>query len=318
MAVPANTTQTFSRIGIREDLSDFISRIELNTAVFCNSISEGPAAKSTFFEWQTDELKAPDGDNKHVEGDDSAIEAANPTKRLGNYTQIMKKTAATSGTADAVNAAGRAREHAYQVRLRSEELVQDMEARFSGSYAREAGGANVARETAGLEAWLANSNRGATGADPTLDGTDTATDGTQRAFTETMLKDVHQKCHAAGGKPTMLMVGLYNKTVASGFAGIATQYRENTGTKQATILAAADAYVGDFGEFTIVPNNLSRARSAMLIEPRRFKKRWLRKVRQTPLAVTGDSSKSQIIGECGLECTNPKASGIIADLTTSA
>jgi hypothetical protein len=52
--------------------------------------------------------------------------------------------------------------------------------------------------------------------------------------------------------------------VASGFAGIATQYRENKGTTQDTIVAAADVYVSDFGEHKIVPSRFSRDRSALV------------------------------------------------------
>lgn len=315
MAVPANTTQTYSRVGIREDLSNLITRIQQNDAVFCNAIGTGPKAKSTLFEWQTDEIKAPDGDNKHVEGDDTAIETANPTVRLNNHTQIMKKSASTSGTADAVTTAGREKEHNYQIVLRSEELVQDMEARFVGNYAKSAGNATTAPETAGAEAWIQQSNRGVGGVDPSLDGVTAATDGTARAFTEGLLKDVHQKCWSAGGKPTMLLVGPRQKQAASGFAGIATQYRENKGTTQATVLAAADVYVGDFGTINIVPSNIKRDETAMLIEPRRFKKRYLRSPEKSDLARTGDSRKTQIIAEAGLECSSPKASGIIADLT---
>ena len=45
--------------------------------------------------------------------------------------------------------------------------------------------------------------------------------------------------HSAGGEPSMMMVGPFNKQIASGFTGIATQYRENSGTKRASILGAA-------------------------------------------------------------------------------
>jgi Family of unknown function (DUF5309) len=315
MAVPAGTTQTYTRIGIREDLSNLITRIQQNEAVFSMSISDGKKAESSLFDWQTDDLKTASGTNAHIEGDDTAIEAANSTVRLNNYTQIMKKSAGTSGTADAVTTAGRDKEHNYQILLRSEELVQDMETRFVGSYAKNAGAPGVARETASLEAWVKQSNRGVGGVDPSGTGSTTATDGTQRAFTEAMLKDVHQKCWAAGGKPTLLMVGGLNKQVASGFAGIATKFRESKGTEQMTIMAAADVYVGDFGTINIVPNNLQRNRSALLIEPRRFKKRFLRRPGKEDLAKTGDSRKTQILVEVGLECSSPKASGVIADLT---
>jgi Family of unknown function (DUF5309) len=315
MAVPANTTQTFTRVGIAEDISALITRIQQNTAIFSNIISNGPKAGNTLFQWQTDSLRAPDGQNKHVQGDDGSPPAASPSVMLNNNVQIMKDFARTSGTADAVTTYGREEEHMYQVVKITEQVVQDMEARFVGNFPKNSGAAAVASETAGAEAWLTNSNRGVGGANPAANAATVATDGTQRVFTEAMVKDVQQKCWAAGGAPTTLIVGGTQKQVASGFVGIATKFIDAKPSEQATIMGAADVYVGDFGRINIVASNISRNRSALLIEGRRWKKRYLRRPFKELLAKTGDSRTSHIVMEVGLECTAPTANGVIADLS---
>jgi hypothetical protein len=136
---------------------------------------------------------------------------------------------------------------------RSKELKRDMEARLTGNYASVAGNSGTARECAGFEAWIqTNYDRGAGGSSTAFSGgiQAAATDGTQRAYTETLLKNALQLAWTNGGDPTMIMVGAFNKKVMSGFSGIADQVRD-TGNKRATIVGAADVYVSDFGQAQI-------------------------------------------------------------------
>lgn len=318
MAVPAETVQTNTRVGIREDLTDLITNISPTEYPVMSTMPTGKKATNVNHEWQTDELAAADGDNKHLQGDDSTGEASPATVRLGNYTQIMKKVASVSETANTVNTAGRTSELAYQVAKKAEELKRDMETRIAGASPKAAPTDSVEGELAGVECWLTNSSRGNTGTDPSpVDGSDAPGDGTQRAFTEAMLKAVHKTCWDEGGNPTVLVVGSFNKQAASGFSGIATQYRDNQQVGAATIIAAADIYVGDFGQISIVPSRFSRARSALLLEPRRWEINYLRNPRNRPLARTGDALRRDVVVEFTISCLAPKANGIVADLTTS-
>jgi hypothetical protein len=62
-------------------------------------------------------------------------------------------------------------------------------------------------------------------------------------------------------------MGSFNKQVASGFSGIATQYQQANG-KVATIVGAADRYVSDFGNYNFVPSRYARTRDVLLLDPR--------------------------------------------------
>lgn len=323
MAVPTNTQQTFQQIGNREDLSDKIYDI---TPVETPFLSKAKRGRCTAVdpEWQTDELAAPNGDNKTIEGDDATTDAATPTVRPKNYVQLMDKVVRTSSTADAITTAGRKRELSYQITKRSRELKRDQETRLTGNYPSVVGAAGTARETAGVEAWLeTNVSRGATGADGGYTaGTgivSAATDGTQRAFTEALLKPVIKDVWEAGGSPKVIMVGPSNKQTASTFPGIATLYRDTgpKGNKAASILGAADIYVSDFGEHSIVPNRFSRDRTALVLDMDYWEVKYLQPYKVDRLAKTGHSERRMLSAEFTLCSKNEKASGAVADLTTA-
>lgn len=119
-----------------------------------------------------------------------------------------------------------------------------------------------------------------------------------------------------GGDPSTIIVGPKNKAVGSGFTGIATQYRENAGTKQATIIAGADVYVSDFGEHRIYPSRFSRDRSVLVLDMEYWGCAYLRPFQQVELAKTGDSEKRQLLVEYALVAKQQASSGVVADLTT--
>ncbi|MAL41393.1 DUF5309 domain-containing protein [Thalassospira sp.] len=314
MAQPSNTFSTYDSVGNREDLSDIIFDIS-PTETPGMTMAKKTKATATNHEWQTDALAAASATNAVIEGDDATTDASAATTRLGNYTQIQDKVARTTGTEDTVKKAGRGNELDYQVMKRSKELKRDMEASLFANNAKVAGNDTTARELAGIPAWLAtNTSAGTSGSDPTGDGTDARTDGTQRAFTEDLLLDVMQSCWENGGEPDALIVGPFNKRKASGFTGVATKFKDVDDKK---IIASADVYVSDFGEINIVPNRFSRARDAILLQKDMFKAAMLRPMASWDLAKTGDSERKQILVEWTLQMCNEAAHGIVADLTTS-
>ena len=312
-----NTFKTTDAVGIREDLSDAIYNISPEETPFISNIKRGKVS-NTLYEWQTDELAAVDTGNAAAEGGDvTSFDAIAPTVRLQNYAQISTKEIIISDTQEVVNKAGRNSEIAYQIAKKGKELRRDMEAICLANQAANGVGT---RTTGSMLAFIkSNTNMGGTGADPdyaTLPD-DTRTDGTQRAFTETLLKDVIQKCWVAGANPKMVMVGPFNKQALSGFVGIAEQRYQAPSSGQTRIVAAADVYQSDFGELSIVPNRFQRDRDAFVLDPEYAELVHLRPFKQRPLAKTGDAEKRQLVVEWGLKVHQEKAHGLVADLTTS-
>lgn len=326
MAQFTETFKSYEAKGIKEDVASVITDISPEDTPFLSNIGS-KSVSNTYFQWQTDALAAASTTNAVIEGDDVAsgdVTAATPTTILGNYVQISRKTVAISGSLEATARYGRASEIAYQTAKMGRELKRDMEATLTNKQAANAGAAATARVTAGLEAFLrTNDNRGTSGADPTLSGSTSGypnaapTDGTQRAFTEVILKDVIQKAWASGGSPKMLMVGPVNKQKVSAFAGIASQRFNVNGAKPGVIVGAADIYVSDFGNVEVVPNRFSRERTAFVLDPEYASVAYLRNFELQDLAKTGDAEKKMLVVEYGLSVDTEAAHGVAADLTTS-
>ncbi|MCP4929048.1 MAG: DUF5309 domain-containing protein [Gammaproteobacteria bacterium] len=315
MAQPSNTYDAYDLVGGREDLSDIISNISPTDVPFQSNIGRSKAT-AILHEFQTDALSAA-ASNSVIEGDDSAAEAQVATVRESNRTQISKKVVLVTGTANSVNKAGRKNELSYLLAKAGKELKRDMEVDLCSKNVAVTGDSTTARKLRGFESWTqTNASRGSGGSDNSSTGV--VTDGTQRAFTEAMLKTALQSCFTEGGDPDCVMVGPFNKTKVSGFGGIATLYRDTAGSKgQASIMGAADLYISDWGEVKIVPNRFQRDRTAMVIEKDKWAVAYLRPFRQEKLAKTGDSDKVHMLVEYTLEARNQKSSGKVADLTTS-
>jgi hypothetical protein len=166
-----------------------------------------------------------------------------------------------------------------------------------------------------LLSWLkTNSSVGSGGADPATIGVSTRTDGTQRTFTEQLLKDVVAEVYDSGGNPKVLMVGTAGKQKVSTFAGIAAQRFMAPSNTPTTIIGAADVYMSDFGSMSVVPNRFMRTRDALVLDPEYAALAYLRPFQTNELAKAGDSDKTQILVEVTLEVKNEAAHGIIADL----
>lgn len=315
MAQPANTQATNDTVGIREDLVDVIYDVTpVQTPVI--SMAAHTEATSTTHEWQTDTLAAA-ANNAAIEGDDASASAVSATTRLTNLTQISDKVARVSGTARAVDTAGRADELAYQKLKRARELKRDMEKVVCDNKAKVAGNDTLARQCAGIPAYIITNISEASDATTAAGtGADAHTDGTARAFTESLLKSVQKLCFDNGGEPGILMTGGFNRQVVSSFSGNGTKVQK---AEDDALHASFDVYDGDFGELKVVPNRFMEARTALLLDMDMIKIPFLtgRNMVEYDLAKTGDSDACQILAEYTVEVCNEKAHGAVYDLTTS-
>ena len=317
MAIVANTFTSFDAKGIREELSNVINNISPEEVPLQSNIGSKNVS-NTYFEWQTDSLAAVDT-TARIDGDDvSSFDATAATTRVGNYTQVLRRSVIVADNLKSQDLAGRNDEFAMQIAKRGKELKRDLEAVLGLNNAKVAGNSSTARETAGLGAWIAtNDNFAGDGASPTGDGSNARTDGTQRAFTEDMLKAAMQAAYSSGGTPSLLLVGPFNKTKVSAFAGIAAQRYMAPSDGPTTIIGAADVYQSDFGALSVVPSRFTRERDAWLIDPEYAAVAYLRPIQKVDLAKTGDATKAMLLVEAGLEVGNEAAHAGIFDLTTS-
>ena len=315
MAQPANTFDTYDSVGIREDLSNVIHNISPEETPFYSK-SAKKAAKNTFVEWQTDSLRA-SAANAHIEGDATTAEARTATTRLGNYTQIFKNAVVVSDSDDNVDNAGRAKEIAYQTLKIAKEQKLDIEKALFDNNARAAGSSSVARELAGAPAWMTtNTVAGSGGADPTGDGTDARTDGTQAAFSQANFDTVMQSIWVAGGKPDTVYLSAFQMNVALGFTGNNNQ-RSSVQAGDERVVKSLAVYVTPWGTVEFMPSRENRSRDVFIMQDNMWEVASLRGTKNVALAKTGDNTTRQVVTELTLCAKNEAANGIIADCTTS-
>ena len=304
---------TNSVVHIREDLKNIINNITPEETPVYSLLAKSKAS-NTRHEFLTETLNAPNANNAAVEGADFVDTAMTTPVRIGNYTQISTKVINVSGTLQKVNTAGSNDEFGRQVAKAGKELKKDIEAAIVGNGASAAGGAGVARKSAGMESWIStNVNFGTGGATGGYSaGTVAApTDGTARTLTEAMFKDTIQKTWTNGGDVSKVIVGPTLKQAISGFTGNSTKY---TLSKDETLNAAIDLYVSDFGRHEIIPHRYMRTRTVILFDPSLWAVAMLRPFTTEKLAKTADSDKVALLAEWTLESKNELGNGKISDV----
>jgi hypothetical protein len=328
MAVPANTRETYGAIGIREDLSNIIYNISPMDTPFLNGCGRG-SCDNTNFEWQTDELSSPSA-NRQKEGDDYASTVATEPRRLSNYTQISATQVQSSGTAEAVDFAGRKSTQAYQLAKRAKEMKRDMEQMLLDGTVKAVGASGVARESASFATWVGTNailttpivaassglglvNNGAAGYP---DGTTSSLGGgANTAVSLSLINEVVGRIWDLGGSPdTILCRSDVKQTISSAAVGgsvVADPIGNNSGSKAVTAVNAVDVLVTDFGTFKVVPDRFLPAGNCDFIDFDLWSVDYLRPFRTETLAKSGDSVKQLLIAEYGLRAKNGLGSGML-------
>lgn len=297
--------------GNREDLVNAVYDISPTDTPTLTALPRTKAS-AVLHEWTTHAL-APAAANEKIEGDDATIDAETAKTRLNNRCAISNKVAGVTKTQQAVDKVGMMDAMAEAVGYKVKEIKRDMELMLHANTAKVSGNDTTARKTAGIPTWIVNAATVA-GANPTGDGSDTATNGTQRPFTEALLLEASQLAYDDGGAPNLLVVGTFNKRVASTFAGNQNRNMDASGKK---IVNSISVYEDDFNTLKVVADRFSVSRNAVLLDTEYAKIGYLRDWDTWDLAVTGSSMRKQIETEWCLEICNPDAHAIVRDLTTS-
>lgn len=323
MAVPANTyTRYTASTNVREDLIDKITQTNPEATPIISAFGRA-TANSVYTEWQRDNLRTPNKDNAALDGDDATASAKTPPQRVGNVCQIFQDTVATSGRAEKVKKAGMDSAMAFYIAKAMKELQRDMEnmvlsnnpaVQGSGSTASKSGGLGVLIYTNAL-----HGSGGSTVAHTSGAPTVAPTAGTNRTFTEALLKQAVQQTYTSSGAiPGAIYVSPNHKSTFSGFAGIAVnRYQVGKGkNEQGKIVGGADVYASDFGELQVVPHyQLAGATTVYGLNPEYGDIVYLRGFQTTQLGISGDNTKKQVLVDATVRLTSEMANFKIADLT---
>jgi hypothetical protein len=323
MTQPAETFDSYDARGNREDLQDKIYMVSPEKTPVTSAIKRIKVT-NRLHEWQRDSLATPNKDNAVIEGDDRVGTAITATDRVANTTQLFDKVVIVSEAQRKSNPAGRSDEMKYQLAMKAyPELKRDVEAMVVSNNVAVQGSGTVARASAGFGRLVyTNISHGGSGATPahtTGLATSAITAGTNRTFTDTLLKTVMQSIYTNSGEmPSMVSLTPAHKVVFSGFSGLAQNRRDVKGRDQAVIVGGADVYVSDFGDLTIVPNYVQATANndtALIINPEQLALGVFNPMNSRPLAKTGHADKELASIECTLVVQSQSAQGKIANLT---
>jgi len=296
------------------------------------SASRRRNVKNRFFDWQTEFLPTAGSIPAQIEGFVLSANAATPTSRQQNCTQINERDATVSGSQEESDAAGKASEMAHQMALISKVLKSDIELTLCGRQARNDGADNTtARNTESFphrlgrtvdRNGLGSNNVGGTstqlaggctvgvvGANatsglPTL-ATDTMTaPGTPVTITEQMLGDGMQKAYANGGSPSLWVLPPGPKRTASAFTGRGTT---QVLVGKTEVVSTVDVFATDFGRVKCIPSRWVPLDVGLIIDPDYLAVAFFRSFRQFLMARTGDAEQRMIVVEWGVETRNPLA-----------
>lgn len=314
MGVPSNTLQTYQSSNNAENVTEIVMNIDpVETPLL--TLAKKTTAEATYTQWPIESLSAVDTANANIEGDDATVDASTTPTLVGNYTQLMDKVASVTTTQNAIKKYGVKNEMAKQMAKKSKELKRDMETTMLLNQARVVGLAGTAQKMRSLPSWLTtNDNRGAGGADGSA--TAAATDGTQRAFTESLFRStIVTAITNADELPSVVMAGPANRAnLSSQLSGNATRFYE---LKDGTLNASVSVYRSDYGPLKLVMNRFQRERDMFFINPDYVGVRTLEPMQSVDLARTGLTEKKQLWTNFTLEVSNEKAHAVLADLLTA-
>lgn len=321
MAIPTNTyTRVTAGTNVREDLIEKITRTEPEMTPVVSG-SGTATAKNTFHEWQRDAMRAANANNASLDGDDTASTAKSPPSRVANITQIFKDVIQVSGRAEVVDKAGMKSAMSHHKAKAYKELQRDLEAAVLSKNVAVADNGTVAGKLAGLGRLIyTNAFHGGAGATPahTSGAATTAiTAGTNRTFTEALLKSAVQQTYTNSGMtPPQVVMSPAHKTLFSAFVGIAANRVNIQGEKQGKIIGGADVYVSDFGNLEVVPHYIMAGADYVLgLNSEYIDIAYLRSFQAKPLAKTGDSEREQVLVDATLRLRSEISQFKIDNLT---
>ena len=326
---------------VREDVMNKIWDISKIPLPFTDMIGTG-SAKQEYKEWTTDELAAPDVTNAVVDGSDATGNNTSTGARVGNHHQISDKVVRVSYRADASDTIGRAKELAYQLMRRQQELRRDVEAIALENQASVADTGTVAGKVGGLPTWLVtNYTPRAGGAVGGFDngggGTTVTTAFTEAtavaALTEEEVRNQVESIYNEGGDPTKMMtipgiVRKFSEYLFTSSARVATLMADQGKSQEkAAAMGAVNVFVTDFGTLDLVPNRLQQKQTTasaddsaivFYLDPEYLSLCYLKGYRTDTLAKTGLAENRQMSVDWSLIVNTEKAHGMSTDIDFTA
>lgn len=254
---------TYNIVGIREDLTDFLTILEPEDTPKLSMFNKSPRPTSYFQEWQVDNLFPPNFSGV-LEGVDASSfdNAAENRARIGNYVQKFWRRWAVSDIVEAADVAGVSNEVANAKMKKLREIKRDIEAAIGSDNEMQADNGSVPYLFRGLGMWIGGTQT--VHAVPTLFQTpaNSLNNTATASLTETNFNTVFQSIFEQNGgkRAYTLTAGTNLKKYISlfqrvtGASGTTQTYQVVQAAEQHEIDLHVDLYNGDFHTVTIIPD----------------------------------------------------------------
>lgn len=298
--MPNSYLDTYRVIGEREDLINVVTLIDYEETLFKSRIG-GVKATFTLHEWQVQDLAASNSANAKVEGSATTFASGDSTLRTrqGNYTQILEKPWSVSYTSLAVIVAGVSDEYSEQRRLKTIEIMRDLNAALINQ-ASASGDSATARTMQGMLAATT---------------TNVVTVNTNEKITQPAYNRLMRLIWIQGGRPNATYCRGYNKQAISSWT---TPTVRNVDAEKKTYYASFDVYDSDFGRQTILPEREMPDAQVAILEERHWKAAYLRPLDYKEIAENGGSRRGRVEVEATLEYRAENSGGKIVGLSFEA
>ena len=313
MAQATNSFSTFTSTRGRELILDKIYNVSVKDTPFA-SMLDREEIDSVLPRWHTDTFAAA-ASNKVEQGNIPTIAASTATVEYSNRTQILEKTGAITRTENKHRKVKPTSDYDYEVTKRMVELKKDVEFAILQNTTAIPASAGVAPQTRGMLGWVAtNTSKGVGGADPNPLTNTAQTDGTQRAFTETLFKDVIKLMYDNGAEidDCYALIPSSQRTTFDGFLAGQTRFDKS---EDKTLTAVLEVYIGPFGRIKALNGRQMRQREVFIVNPDYVKLGEYDKMKDKKLADRGDAIEFMVNTEIALIVNNEKAHGAVRDLT---
>ena len=313
MAQATNSFSTFTSTRGRELILDKIYNVSVKDTPFA-SMLDREEIDSVLPRWHTDTFAAA-ASNKVEQGNIPTIAASTATVEYSNRTQILEKTGAITRTENKHRKVKPTSDYDYEVTKRMVELKKDVEFAILQNTTAIAASAGVAPQTRGMLGWVAtNTSKGVGGADPNPLTNTAQTDGTQRAFTETLFTDVIKLMYDNGAEidDCYALIPSSQRTTFDGFLAGQTRFDKS---EDKTLTAVLEVYIGPFGRIKALNGRQMRQREVFIVNPDYVKLGEYDKMKDKKLADRGDAIEFMVNTEVALIVSNEKAHGAVRDLT---
>lgn len=254
---------TYNIVGIREDLTDFLTILEPEDTPKLSMFNKSPRPTSYYQEWQVDNLFPPNFSGV-LEGQDATTfdNAAENRARIGNYVQKFWRKWAVSDIVEAADVAGVSNEVANAKMKKLREIKRDIEAAIGSDNEMQADNGSVPYLFRGLGMWIGGSQTVHAVPSAFTTPTNSLNNTATASLTESLFNTVFQSIYEQnGGKRAYTLfagsnlkkaISLFQRTTGS--SGTTQTYQVVQAAEQHEIDLHVDLYNGDFHTVTIVPD----------------------------------------------------------------